>query len=66
MKQSDASRQTVKIGVGTLAGTANNTAFAKKSNNANKVFFAAGGLLLLIIVAALVYAFGNLSSPTAP
>ena len=66
MKQSDASRQTVKIGAGTLAGTANNTAFAKKSNNANKVFFAAGGLLLLIIIAALVYAFGNLSTPTAP
>ena len=65
MRQSETLRQTVKIGAGSPGATGANTAFTKKSNNANKVFFAAGGLLLLIIIAALVYAFGNLSSGPA-
>jgi pSer/pThr/pTyr-binding forkhead associated (FHA) protein len=66
LKQSEASRQTVRIGAGATGAAGQTAAFSKKSNNANKVFFAAGGLLLLIIIAALVYAFGNLASgPTS-
>jgi pSer/pThr/pTyr-binding forkhead associated (FHA) protein len=64
-KQTDASRQTVKLGDAGVAATAGATAFAKKSNKATKVFLAVGGLLFLIIIGALVFAFMNLGS-TAP
>jgi hypothetical protein len=62
-KQTEASRQSVKLGDAGAAATAGTTAFSKKSNKANKVFFAVGGVLLVIIIAALVFAFLNLGSP---
>jgi pSer/pThr/pTyr-binding forkhead associated (FHA) protein len=61
-KQTDASRQTVKLGDSGTTAAAGATAFSKKSNKANKVFFAVGGILLLIIIGALVFAFMNLGS----
>jgi len=61
-KQTDASRQTVKLGDSGTTAAAGATAFSKKSNKANKVFFAVGGVLLLIIIGALVFAFMNLGS----
>jgi pSer/pThr/pTyr-binding forkhead associated (FHA) protein len=64
-KQTDASRQTVKIGEGGAAA-ASQTVFVKKSNKANKVFFAVGGVLLLIIIGALIFAFRNLGTSAAP
>ncbi|MEN9778612.1 MAG: hypothetical protein RJB04_2367 [Verrucomicrobiota bacterium] len=63
-KQTDASRQTVKLGDSGATAAAGATAFSKKSNKANKVFFAVGGVLLLIIIGALVFAFMNLGSTT--
>jgi pSer/pThr/pTyr-binding forkhead associated (FHA) protein len=65
-KQTDASRQTVKIGEGGPAVGSSQTVFTKKSDKGKKVFFAVGGILLLIIVGALVFAFLNLGSATAP
>ena len=62
-KQTDASRQTVKLGDTGSTATAGATAFSKKSNKATKVFLAVGGVLLLIIIGALVFAFLNLDSP---
>lgn len=64
-KQTDASRQTVKIGEGGAAA-ASQTVFVKKTNKANKVFFAVGGVLLLIIIGALIFAFLNLGSSATP
>jgi len=64
-RQTDASRQTVKLGDGGAPAAVGATAFAKKSDKATKVFFAVGGLLLLIIVGALVFVFMHLGS-TAP
>ena len=62
-KQTEASRQTVKLGDAGTTVAGGGTAFSKKSNKANKVFFAVGGVLLLIIIGALVFAFLNLGSP---
>ena len=62
-KQTEASRQTVKLGDAGTTAAVGGTVFSKKSNKANKVFFAVGGVLLLIIIGALVFAFLNLGSP---
>ena len=62
-KQTEASRQTVKLGDAGTTVAGGGAAFSKKSNKANKVFFAVGGVLLLIIIGALVFAFLNLGSP---
>jgi len=62
-KQTEAPRQTVKLGDSGATAASGATAFSKKSNKANKVFFAVGGVLLLIIIGALVFAFLNLGSP---
>lgn len=63
-KQSEAPRQTVRLGDSGTPAAAGATAFSKKSNKATKVFLAVGGLLCLIIVGALVFAFMNLGSTT--
>lgn len=64
-KQTEATRQTVKLGDAGTASAVGATAFSKKSNKANKVFLAVGGLLLVIIIGALVFAFLHLGS-TSP
>lgn len=64
-KQTEATRQTVKLGDSGTASAVGATAFSKKSNKANKVFLAVGGLLLVIIIGALVFAFLHLGS-TSP
>lgn len=64
-KQTEATRQTVKLGDSGTASAVGTTAFSKKSNKANKVFLAVGGLLLVIIIGALVFAFLHLGS-TSP
>lgn len=64
-KQTEASRQTVKLGDAGATAAVGGAAFSKKSNKANKVFFAVGGILLLIIIGALVFAFLNLGSPNS-
>lgn len=62
-KQTEQARATVKLGEGggqTIV-MSKNSAFAKKSNNINKIFLAVGGLLVVVIVVLLVKALTSVS-----
>ena len=65
-KHNDSGRPTVQPGMSHGGGNSPTTAFAKKTNKANKIIFGVGTTLLVIIIGALVYAFGNLSSGPTP
>ena len=57
-RQSEAQRQTVKIGDGgPTVVVGKGGPFAKKSNNANKIFLAIGAVLILVILCSLAYVF---------
>jgi predicted component of type VI protein secretion system len=62
-KQTDAHRQTVKIGEGGAAGA--KPVFAKKNDNINKIFIAVAAVLVLVIIAALVIVFTKIGSGPA-
>ena len=57
-RQTEAQRQTIKIGdAGQTVVVGKGSPFAKKSNNANKIFLAIGAVLVVVIVCSLAYVF---------
>ena len=67
-RQTDTARPAVKLGetsrVQTVVMT-KNSAFAKKTNNTNKIFIAVGAVLVVIIIALLVIAFSGIGQGSA-
>jgi pSer/pThr/pTyr-binding forkhead associated (FHA) protein len=61
-KQTDQTRQTVKLGEGNTMVMSKDAGFGKKTNNVNKMFLIAGIVLGVIILGALAFAFLNLGS----